>query len=284
VDPQKRKESPDFYGYIPDGGSRTVIFTCMMLNCALLLLLRSFSAAMLMLVNKRYIAMYLAGDMALYLLQKMARGDFHYWLPLDGALGLYVSFQMRVIVKVLSDFTGVVHFRGPQELGGVYWTLNMLLTVVASFACVWIGEGKMMHWTLVGAVSGAWLLTFGLFLRLTKKEYRRTFVSTQTGKEQVMDRFKVDDDAIKASVMKKNKQMWRPIRGEVKEWVREGWWRWEAEKPEWFTESWIAKVPPDMIPSEAKQAAKEIRASARRRSIVGGVAKEEETTRVKPVA
>jgi len=258
----------------------------MMLNCALLLLVRSFSAAMLMLEKKRYFVAYMAVDMTMYLLQKVARGDFHYWLPVDGALGLYVSFQMRVIIKVLSDFTGVVHFRGPQELGGVYWTVNMFLAVLASFACVWIGDGERMHWTLVGAASGAWSLTFGLFLLLMKKEYRRTFASTRTGKLQIMERFsKADDDAIKASVMKKNEKMWRPIRDEVKEWVQANWWRWEEEKPEWFTESWIAKVPPDMIPSEAKQAVKDIRANARRRSSFAiGVAKEENTRRVQPMS
>ena len=77
MDPQKRKHTPDFYGYIPDGGSRTtltVIFGCMMLQSVLLLLIRSFSAAMLVFVNKRYFVMYLAGDMALCLLQKMGEG------------------------------------------------------------------------------------------------------------------------------------------------------------------------------------------------------------------
>jgi len=70
----------------------------------------------------------------------------------------------------------------------------------------------------------------------------------------------------------------------VKEWVRGNWWRWEAEKPEWTTESWIAKVPPDMIPSEAQQSAKEIRANARRRSSFALIAKEEETRTVQPVS
>ena len=70
VDPEKRRNSPEFYGYIPDGG-------CMMANSALLLLIRSFSAAVLMLVKKRYFALYLAGDMALYLGVKEASGDFH---------------------------------------------------------------------------------------------------------------------------------------------------------------------------------------------------------------
>ena len=287
VDPQKRKESPDFYGYIPDGGGRALIFGCMMLNSALLLLIRSFSATMLMIANKRYLMIYMAGDMALYLLQKVAREDLHYWFPIDGAFGLFVSLLARVIVKTVIDFTGIIQFRGPQELGGVYWTASMFLAVAASFASVWIGGGERMHWTLLGAASGAWVLVFTLFLLVMKKEYRRTFVSTRTGKQQIMDRFsKADDDAIKASVMKRNKKMWWPIRGEVKEWVLENYWRWDEEKPTWFTEAWLAKLPSDMIPVEAEKNVKGIRVreNGRRRSSVemvkGMFGKGEEEVRV----
>jgi len=59
----------------------------MILQSALLLLIRSFSVVRLMLANKRYFAAYLAGDMALHLLthllQKVAREDFDYWIPVD---------------------------------------------------------------------------------------------------------------------------------------------------------------------------------------------------------
>jgi len=267
VDPTARKNMPSFYGYIPNGGSRTAIFGFMMLNSALLLLIRSFSAAMLMLVNKRYLVVYLAGDMALYLLLKVARGDFHYWIPVDGALGLFVSLLMRLSVKAITDFTCVIQFRHPGELGGLYWSANMFTAVAASFVCVWVGGGGRAEWALVGAMSGAWVLTFGLFLLVMQKEYRGTFFSAMTGKEFIMNIFLMHkDDKAKGVILSRNKRLWKGIRGEVKEWVREGWWRWEANRPEWFTESWIAKVPPDMVPSEAQQAAKDIRASARRRS------------------
>jgi len=243
VDPQKKKETPDFYGYIPDGGSRTVIFGCMMLQSALLLLIRSLSAAMLMLVKKRYLAMYMAGDVALYLLQKVARGDFHYWPPIDGAVGLLVSLMMRVFVKILVDFTGVIQFRGPQELGGLYWTVNIFLALLASFVCVWVGGGGATEWTLVLAASGAFSSSFGLFLLLIKKEYWRTFVDTQTGRQQTTERFiQAVEDSVKASVMKKNKKQWAGIREDVMAWVFSNFWRWEAEKPEWYTESWIATL------------------------------------------
>jgi len=273
VDPSHRKLSPDFYGYVPDDGKRTVIFVCMVLNSALLLLLRSLSAAMLMLAQKRYFVLYMAGDMALYLLQKVARGDFHYWLPVDGVFGLYMSLNLRVVVKTIADFTGVIHFRGPQELGGLYWTVNMILALLASLASVLVytesGGGKVRErdaWKLVGCLGGGWLITFGLIFLVMKKKFRGTFFSTTTAKQQIMDRFKVDDEAVKASVMKKNKKMWLAIRADVKEWVELNYWRWVEEKPAWFSESWVAKIPADMIPLEAKKKAKDIRDSQRRRS------------------
>ena len=83
----------------------------MVLNSALLLLMRSLSAAMLMLVQKRYFVLFMAGDMALYLLQKVLRGDFYYWFPIDGAFGLFISLLLRWIVKTITDFTDSISAR-----------------------------------------------------------------------------------------------------------------------------------------------------------------------------
>ena len=269
TDPAGRKEAPDFYGYIPDEGiARPLLLVCMTLNSALMLLVRSFSAAMLMLVSKRYLVAYMAGDMALYLLQKVARGDFHFWIPVDGAFGLIVSLLLRVIVKTITDFTGVIQFRHPQELGGLYWTANIFLALLACFASVFVcfaDTGKEVElnttgqkstafeieeraaWTLVGCLSSAWVAVFGVFLLLMKKEYRRTFFSSRTGKQLVMDKFSADDEAVKAAVLIKNNKMWRAIREDVKEWVQANWWRWKEEKPEWFSLAWQSKVPVDWI-------------------------------------
>jgi len=253
----------------------------MILNSTLLLLIRSFSAAILMLVKKRYFAAYMAGDMALYLLQKVGRGDFHYSIPIYGAFGLFISLLLRVIVKMITDFTGLIQMRHPGEVGGLYWTTNAFLALLASFVCVWVGNGGAKEWELVGAASGLWILTFAFFLLLMKKEYRRTFFNSATGKEQLMDRFKVDDDAIKASVLKKNKKMWRGIRGEAKTWVLNNWWRWQEEKPKWMTESWLAKLPDDFVPDDEDQAKLEvIRKKGRRRS---SVTEALEAARITPV-
>jgi hypothetical protein len=54
VSPHRRRDEPAFYGYIPDSaGRRTAIFLCMIMNGALLLLLRSLSTALLLMVEVR---------------------------------------------------------------------------------------------------------------------------------------------------------------------------------------------------------------------------------------
>ena len=54
VSPRRRRGEPEFYGYIPDSaGRRTAIFFCMITHGALLLLLRSFSTALLAMVDMR---------------------------------------------------------------------------------------------------------------------------------------------------------------------------------------------------------------------------------------
>ena len=65
---------------------------CMTANSALLLLIRSFSSALIMLVGKRYFAWYLLGDIVFYFALKIARNDLHYWLPIDGAPGFLFYF------------------------------------------------------------------------------------------------------------------------------------------------------------------------------------------------
>jgi len=261
VSPEKRKLDPQFYGYIPNSAKRSLIFCLMLMNSALLLLIRSISAALLALVSKSYFVYYMSGDMALYLLWRLARNDLHSWLPVGGPTGIFVSVMYRIVVKTIADFTGVIHMRSPQEVGGFYWTFSMFSALIASLVSVWVyfnsdegkgddafNEGKT--WTLVGALTAGWMVCFALFLLVMKKEYRHTFFSLKTSKEATIERFSSDNEAIKAEIFKKNPKQWRAIRPKVKEWVAANWWRWNEEKPEWMTASWMGKVPEDFIPSE----------------------------------
>jgi len=219
--------------------------------------------------------LYIIGDMTFYLVQKVLRGDFRYWFPIDGASGLLVSLLMRVASKTMVDFTGVINFRHPNELGGLYWTMNMFLALAASFGSVWVyaengGEevGEKDAWMMVGCLGGAWFITFAVFLGLMKKGYRRTFFSTTSGKANTSNYFLLrTDESVRCIMITDNKLLWREMRADVKTWVLKNWWRWMEEKPDWFTEAWVKKLPDDFIPADDDEVKLEaIRKKGRRRS------------------
>jgi hypothetical protein len=124
---QRRRESPEFYGMIPDGPRGNVVFLCMILNSALLLLVRSLSYALLMLVKPAYVLYYALGDTIFFFLQKIARGDLKAYMNIDGLAGAFAfDFLGQILLKTVVDFTGLVQFRGPGVLGGSYWSGSMV--------------------------------------------------------------------------------------------------------------------------------------------------------------
>jgi hypothetical protein len=120
---QRRRDDSEFYGMIPDGVRGTVVFLCMILNSAMLLLVRSLSYALLMLVNPAYVLFYALGDSAFFFLQKAARSDFQYFSNVDGLAGLLLfDILIQFTMKTIVDFTGLVQFRAAGVLGGMYWS------------------------------------------------------------------------------------------------------------------------------------------------------------------
>ena len=67
-------------------------------------------------IGSRSPAYYLLGDIAFYLLYKVVRRDFTYWVPVDGFLGLVASVIARVMVKFVVDFADIMQFRHPNEV------------------------------------------------------------------------------------------------------------------------------------------------------------------------
>jgi hypothetical protein len=67
------------------------------LNSALLLLIRSVSTSLLLLVNPAYMWYYAGGDFALYFAQKVARDDFAHFFPVEGLVGFIMC---DVVAKV----------------------------------------------------------------------------------------------------------------------------------------------------------------------------------------
>jgi hypothetical protein len=112
VDPMYRKQSPTFYGYVPDSGfGRTAIFITMVLQSTGMLLIRSFSTVLLINVGLGYIGYIFATEMGLYLLYKLVMRDAYYWVPIYGMAGVAFSFVVRCMVKIVADYTGVIQFR-----------------------------------------------------------------------------------------------------------------------------------------------------------------------------
>ena len=124
-------------------------------------------------------------------------------------------------------------------------------------------------WWVLLSVSAAWLVAFAIFIRLMKKEYRRTFFSFESGNERCQSYFLNGiTDSVKIRTLDHNKRKWEPIRERVKAWTLSNWDRWEDEKPEWFTERWKAGLDDDMIPAAALVELRMINGGVRRRSSV----------------
>jgi hypothetical protein len=295
VDPIRRKETPDFYGYIPDGAARSFTFVCMFVNGAVLLLIRSFVVSLLLAADSRYFLWYSGADMGVYFAQKILRRDFHYWAPVDGTLGVFVSFAWRFINKVIVDYTGNVHFRGSAELGGLYWSFNIIVAVVSPFLVVKlyfanaaaknikVVVSEKVAWSIVGLLSGMWLLSSLCFLKLMKKKYRKTFISAETGNEWAMSFFlKGDTDAKRVKPLRINKNKWRKIRPEMKEFVLANWDKWDEERPEFFSDAFKARVDDDMVPAAELKKQKVLGGGQRRSSLselMGGGASVRESVR-----
>jgi hypothetical protein len=242
----------------------------MLMNGAMLLLIRSFGAALLMQGRKRYFVWYSAADVGFYLLHKILRGDFYHWTPVVGAGGFVTAVLTRTVVKLIVDYTGIVQFRASGEMGGAYWIFNVLLAVITPFVAVFFyyssKPDKLVMtqesaWSIVGTLGGAWLFFFALFLKLMKKEYRKTFISFETGSDWAMSFFlKGDTDEKRVKPLRLNINKWKKIRPEMKEFLLDSWDTWEEENPKWFTEVWKSRVPGDMLPA----------AELRKQTIAGG--------------
>jgi hypothetical protein len=93
---------------------------------------RTAMLALLFATQWWWAAVYLGGDFLLFVVYKCARHDVLYWPP---ASGVPLSLLGRFNVKFFTDSTACVHFRHPLELGGLYYTLNAVMSqAIAPFA------------------------------------------------------------------------------------------------------------------------------------------------------
>ena len=118
------------------------------------------------------------------------------------------------MLKIICDYTGVVQFRGSDEIGDAYWTLNMLLAIAATFESVHIhfksvedvGQAipEETAWGFASVLGGAWVAVFLIFLVLMKKKYRTTFFYLETGNQWAQSYFLNEENSDESDIIATN--------------------------------------------------------------------------------
>jgi hypothetical protein len=229
----------------------------MLLFTSGMLLIRCTTIVLLGLMGGSWAILYIGTDLGLYMLVKILRGDFWYWIPAGGNTEIVSSIIIRVNVKIVVDFTSIVHFRHPNEVGGMYWLFGLVLTMGSLPGSIFIASPHIDEKAIYIASSmmnyfiPITTLCFVVFFLNVEKKYLHTFWSIQRGKDKTKAYFlEGKSDAIMFSVFKRSKHHWVSIEGEIKKWVGLNWAKWEEEQPDWFTDVMKAKVPVDFIPAD----------------------------------
>jgi hypothetical protein len=203
---------------------------------------------------------------------KVLRGDFWYWIPAGGKVEILSSIVGRLLVKVVTDFTSIVHFRHANEVGGMYWMFGFVLTIGSLSVAIILAErkdvaeeGRRFAWKVVGIFIPCTVLLFAVFFFNIEKRYWGTFYSFEMGKDLTVKNFREGADDVKAVfTFQRSKHHWKAIEEDVRAWVEANWVRWEEEKPKWFDDAMRARVPIEYIPGAGEARRRE---SVRRASV-----------------
>ena len=260
--------------------------------------------------------------MSFYFLYKVVRGDLRYWLNLPNILSWTVSIIVRFVMKNIVDFTLIIHYRHQFELGGMYWSVNMILNQLFCFVSVYLytkysaenmnsaspsaapsfvpgGAGETLDTfesssqttippalPLLELVFGLFvlsMLSFGLFLSRINKEYLITFYDQRTGSQFLCDHWRnAISDKERFYVFSKHHSLYKSINKELKDWLSDNWKRWEEEKENWFTAKMISKIPNELLP-ENFSTKLGVDVKGRRKSIAAMVKAEEKEVEVEKV-
>jgi hypothetical protein len=151
-------------------------------------------------------------------------------------------------------------YRGPYEQGGSYFAFNTCTSqascwVAASlYVAHFTGVKKLDESTIyvfIAALQTLWALTVCAFFMNIKREYWRSFFSTESGRQNAKAYFLDNDvDVAKMLIFKRHTDLWSEILEDVRSYTFANWERWEREKPQWFDENFKANVNDSFIPKK----------------------------------
>jgi hypothetical protein len=247
-------------GLIPDEG-RGVAFAVVLLLACIQILAKTLATVLLFITNPSWLWFYFAGDYGLYIVYKIARGDYVNHNPGPYVASLIVGPINMITVKATLDFTGCLAMRLPLLMGGSYFTFNLAATQAAVLMSAHLynehAEDAQLSATVTrlvaGVLVGAWLFTFTYFvLCVATESHRSTLWSTTSERKCVLAYFlEGETDEDKMLIFQCNDILWENELGKsVKEFTLANWAVWKKEHPAWFTPLLISMVKDEYIPAE----------------------------------
>ncbi|GMI16016.1 hypothetical protein TrLO_g2078 [Triparma laevis f. longispina] len=263
LDRASRAQTPQFFGYIPNGMKvKGKVFLSMFVMSACQLAAKAFACALGAVQSFLVVFAYMAIDFAIFFGYKLCRRDFWYWIPVDGATGIFVSILFRIIGKTVTDFTALLQFRHPFDLGGAYYCWTLLSTPFVCFYFGWAylqyveseeGEArnlpmKLFPWQVYTGIGSLMLVHFinvMYFLTTINSKYIRTFYSTLSGNQQEIGNFVNPEraDERKIDIFSRNRHKWERIEEEVLDWVNLKIPEWNESQPTWWNARRKASIP-----------------------------------------
>jgi len=259
ISEESRRSGTIFYGFVPLAGVRLLVvkWSMILLSFCQLLGKSSEMAILWVLGGKKLVFSVLGGEMVVYLIFKVVRGDFRYWMPLPQGFSLVFSLIMRVTVKTVADFTGFVHARHPYEMGGFYWMFNMVLTQAGVFTSIYLlesedqlGEDDRAERYRTTASGGlfVWCIAIVMLYFGSEKDFRHTFFSLRTSKGYSKALFDSVEDEIKFQIFEDHPNYYAHYEDKIKDWMAENWLRLHEKMPDWLTEELIDLIPVRLLP------------------------------------
>ena len=124
-------------------------------------------------------------EFVLYHLYKLGRSDYVLWLVgLEGVLKYISALVTHSVVKVLVDYTGMIHARGPKLAGGALFTFQTIVIQCYPFVALHFYKTSDIEDkadvdklnTLFVILASSWFLCVLAFLRVTKKGERAKYI------------------------------------------------------------------------------------------------------------
>jgi len=202
------------------------------------------------------LGLFVLSETGIFYVYKVARKEFAYFLKVDGSLlDFMFSLLQRFLGKVVTDFTGCLHLRHPNELGGLAYSLCVIWAEIFPFVTLQLLNETSVNLTHHDEIllslclsAGLWLLVNTLFLCSINLEYIDTFYSAKTAQKYAVELFlecKEDFQRFEVVTMRRP-TFFDEIHDEVKLWVAENIDGWVRDCPPWFD---ISDIHDDLLPT-----------------------------------